>query len=69
MARSRAWKGKTRRKWPDEIECVASSGMIFGCFAVDKMRASRLTSCGGWHWDGVVSLMASVSGGAVWWVL
>ena len=33
---------------------------MFGCLAVVRIRASRFGLCGGWHWDGVVSLRASV---------
>lgn len=41
-------------------EWVASRGITLGCFAAWRRRASRFVSCGGWHWGGMVSLMARV---------
>ncbi len=70
VSRSRGWKGKTRRKWEDR-EWVFRRGITLGCFAARRRRASRFESCGGWHWEGVVSLMARVCGpvGVDCWVL
>lgn len=39
-------------------EWVSSSGITLGCFAAWRRRTSRFVSCGGWHWGGMVSLMA-----------